>query len=195
LFVLVTDALCQILLRGQQLHIIKGLGLVLHNDLTCSHFLYVDDMIFFLQAEFSNIEVVVWALIVFEALSDIKINYNKTKLVSLNLPAEEASQLATVLGCKISSFPLRYLEVPLSDKKMRKCDWDIMLDKISHKLTNWRGALLSFGGRLTMINVVLSAVPLYTLSLYKMPVLIRKIMDKICCQFFWQGSSSKKSMH
>jgi hypothetical protein len=48
------------------------------------------------------------------------------------------------------------------------------------------------GGRFIIINVIISAVPLYMLSLYKLSVLIRKRMDRIRCQFFWQGSSSKK---
>jgi hypothetical protein len=40
----------------------------------------------------------------------------------MNLPTKEASLLVIVLDCKISSFTLRYLEVPLSDKKLRKYD-------------------------------------------------------------------------
>jgi hypothetical protein len=46
LFDLVTDALCQILLRGQQLDLIHGLSSTLDIGLKCTHFLYVDDIIF-----------------------------------------------------------------------------------------------------------------------------------------------------
>jgi hypothetical protein len=47
LFDLVTDALCQILLRGQQLDCIQGLCPTLDTGLKCTHFSYADDIIFF----------------------------------------------------------------------------------------------------------------------------------------------------
>jgi hypothetical protein len=59
-------------------------------------------------------------------------------------------------------------------------------------MPNWKGTLLSMGGRLVLLDSVLSATPLYMLSLYKVPVKIRKKMDSIICQFLWQGTSTKK---
>jgi hypothetical protein len=44
--------------------------------------------------------------------------------------------------------------------------------------------LLSLGDRLTLLNYVLSAVPLYMLSLYRLPALLRKIIVRIKCKFF-----------
>jgi hypothetical protein len=43
-----------------------------------------------------------------------------------------------------------------------------------------------------MVNVVISTVPLYMLSLYKIPVKVRKRIDTIRCKFFWQDSSNHK---
>jgi Reverse transcriptase (RNA-dependent DNA polymerase) len=192
LFDLVTDTLCQILLRGQQLDCIQGLGPTLDTGLKCTHFLYADDTIFFLQTDLNNIEAVMCALLAFEALSGIKINYLKTKLVPIHLTDGEASHFAKLLGCKVSSFPLKYLGVPLYDKKHRTCDWDVMLAKIHTQLSNWKGSLLSFGGKLTLLNSVLSAVHLYMLSLYRLPTLVRKRIDRIRCKFFWQGSSNHR---
>lgn len=111
-----------------------------------------------------------WALVAFEALSGIKINFAKTDLVPMNIAQEEAKQLAVVIGCKVTSFPIKYLGVPLHDKKLRRNDWGLILDKIASKIKNWKGSLLSIGGRLIIINAVLTAVLLYMLSLYKLPV-------------------------
>lgn len=43
-------------------------------------------------------------------------------------------------------------------------DWQFLIDKIESRLTNWKYQLLSIEGRLTLVNSVLSAIPLYTLS-------------------------------
>jgi hypothetical protein len=78
LFDLVTDSLCQILARGKQLELIQGLGPVLDDGFSCTHFLYADDTIFFLKADIKNMDAALWALYAFETSSGIKINYSKT---------------------------------------------------------------------------------------------------------------------
>lgn len=97
-----------------------------------------------------------------------------------------------MLECKISSFPINYLGLPLHDRKLRVQDWDIGVDKIAKKLPNWSGTLLSSGGRYTLVNSVLTAVPLYMLSLYKLLVIVEKKIDRIRCRFFWQGTSNHR---
>lgn len=50
LFDLVTDAFYQILERGKNKNIIKGLGPVLEDGYQITHFLYADDTVFFIKA-------------------------------------------------------------------------------------------------------------------------------------------------
>lgn len=100
-------------------------------------------------------------MVAFEGLSGIKINMSKTELIPINIGQEEASVMAAILGCKKSSFPIKYLGLPLHDRKLRIKDWDFVTDKIVKKLPNWSGLMLSSGGRLTMVNSFISAVPLY----------------------------------
>jgi hypothetical protein len=119
------------LTRGQQLNLITGLGPTLDNGIQCTHFLYGDDTIFFLKAYLNNIEGVMCTLLAFEALSGIKINYAKTELVPIHLADGEATQFANLPGCKVFSFPIKYLGVHLSDKKLRPCDWNVLLDKLT----------------------------------------------------------------
>jgi Reverse transcriptase (RNA-dependent DNA polymerase) len=114
LFDLVTDSLCQIIHIGRDVGLIKGLGYVMDNGHNIINFHYADDIIFFLQADPRCIEVVMWALMAFKALSGIKINLSKIEMIPLNLSTEEATFLAALAGCKISSFSLKYLGVPLS---------------------------------------------------------------------------------
>jgi hypothetical protein len=124
------------LTRGQQLNLITGLGPTLDNGIQYTHFLYADNTIFFLKTDLNNIEGVMCALLAFEASSSIKINYAKTELVLIHLADGEATQFANLLGCKVSSFHIKYLGVPLSDKKLRPYDWDVLLDKLTIRLAS-----------------------------------------------------------
>jgi Reverse transcriptase (RNA-dependent DNA polymerase) len=183
MFDLVTDALCQILIRGRDAGLIQDLGPVLDNGHNIINFHYADDTIFFLKADSKCVEIVLWSLYAFEALTGIKINFSKTELIPLNLSQEEASELASLVGCSLSQFSLKYLGVLLSDSKLKCKDWQPIIEKIQNKMPNWKGTLLSMGGRLVLLDSVLSATPLYMLSLYKVLVKIRKKMDSIRCQF------------
>lgn len=71
--------------------------------------------------------------------------------------------LASTFQCKAAQFPIKYSGLLLHDRKLRVADWQFLIDKVESKLQHWKGQLLSIGGRITLINSVISAVPLYTL--------------------------------
>jgi hypothetical protein len=78
-------------------------------------------------------------------LSGIRINFSKTEMIPMNITMEDANILAVLVSCKISSFPLKYLGVPLFDGKIKIQDWHTIIDKVQQKIPNWQGTLLSVG--------------------------------------------------
>jgi hypothetical protein len=76
------------------------------------------------------VETVLWALYTFEALSRIRISFSKTEMIPLNITMEKGNILAALVGCKLFSFPLKYLGVPLSDSKLKLHDWHMIIDKV-----------------------------------------------------------------
>nr|GFC62696.1 RNA-directed DNA polymerase, eukaryota, reverse transcriptase zinc-binding domain protein [Tanacetum cinerariifolium] len=62
------------------------------------------------------------------------------------------------------------------------------------KLSIWKENLLSFGGRLTLIKVVLGSLPIYYLSIFKDPESVLKIMGRMRVPFFWEGSQNTKKL-
>jgi hypothetical protein len=101
-------------------------------------FLYADDTIFFLLAILGIIENVKWALVAFESLTGIKINYDKTEMVPMNLNEEESHHYAALIGCNISHFPIKYLGLPLHNRSLRISDWNDVVVKVQNKLANWK---------------------------------------------------------
>jgi hypothetical protein len=102
-----------------------------------------------------------------------------------------STQLADRLGCTIGSLPLTYLGVPIHWRKPSKEVWNSLISKIQRKLSSWKGCFLSLGDRMVMLQDILSVVPLYILSIHKMPVWVREKIDNIRIQFLWQGTSEK----
>jgi hypothetical protein len=72
---------------------------------------------------------------------------------------------------------MKYLRVPIDNKKLNKCLCPPPTkEKVEKKHGLWKGRFLSLVGRLTLMNNVLTNVPLYMLSIYSAPkTVIRKI--------------------
>ena len=73
-------------------------------DLSISHLLYVDYTILFWEADKDQLKFLSWILMWFEAMSDLKINLNKSEITPIR-PVTNAEELASKLGCKIGSLP------------------------------------------------------------------------------------------
>jgi hypothetical protein len=65
-------------------------------------------------------------------------------------------------------------------------------DKIERKLSSWKGKQMSVGGRLVLINSVLTSLVMFMLSFFEV---LGGVLEKIYyfrSWFFWQGSDHKK---
>jgi hypothetical protein len=52
--------------------------------------------------------------------------------------------------------------------------------------------MLSYGGRLVLINSVLSSLALFMLSFFEIPKGVLEKLDFYRSRFFWQGDNHKK---
>ena len=130
LFDLVADALSRILSKAQSAGLISGLG----TNIKVLNLHFADDTLLFLEVNSLIVERLKFLLLGFENLFGLKINFEKSELIPLNLSTQEASLLASQLNCKISTLPITYLGVPLHWKKLVVSDWFPLVDKIEKKL-------------------------------------------------------------
>lgn len=88
----------------------------------------------------------------------------KSRVYPIN-PVPNIDLLASVLG-EVGNLPFIYLGVPLGAKANSKDIWDRVIEKCEMKLSRWKALYLSMGGRLTLINAMLDALPTYMLTLF-----------------------------
>lgn len=87
----------------------------------------------------------------------------------MGIPDCEVLNFSAMLNCKIQKLPLMYLGLPLGANPRKKSTWQPVVDKVRKKLSLWKRKILSFVGRLTLIKSVVSCLPLYYISVFKMP--------------------------
>jgi hypothetical protein len=107
-------------------------------------------------------------------MSGLKINFHKSEIICLGNSVDREHLYADIFTCPPSGLPMKYLGVPIDNKKLCKSLWAPIVEKIESKLGSWQGRFLSLGGRLVLINSSLTNVPLYMLSLYKSPKCVLK---------------------
>ena len=104
----------------------------------------------------------------FEALLGLRINLNKSDIIPVG-PVVNVEELATELGCGVGSLPTSYLGLPLGASHKVLGVWDSVEERFQKRLASWKMQYISKGGRLTLIRNTLSSLPLYYLSLFRMP--------------------------
>jgi hypothetical protein len=146
---------------------------------------YANDTILFMDHDLEKARNLKLLLIVFEELSDLKINFHKSEVFYFGEAKDNESQYEQLFGCKKGSFPFKYLGIPMHFKKLNNKDWEMIEERIEKKLSSWKGKYLSVGGRLVLINSVLSSLPIFMLSFFEIPKGVLKKIDYFRSRFFW----------
>ncbi|GJZ06340.1 RNA-directed DNA polymerase, eukaryota [Tanacetum coccineum] len=72
--------------------------------------------------------------------------------------------------------------------------WKEVVDKVTSRLSKWKMKSLSIGGRLTLLKSVLGSIPIYHMSIYRVPKRVLLVLESIRSHFFnGHDSNSKKA--
>ncbi|KAF5443548.1 hypothetical protein F2P56_036096 [Juglans regia] len=158
-----------------------------------SHLLFANDTLIFVEPN-PDIYSLRALLLCFEAVSNLKVNLSKSEIVLVG-SVNNLSDLAAILGYKVSSLPMKYLGLPLGDPHKSKAMWDEIVEKIEHKLEGWKRLYLSQGDKTTLIKSTLSNLSTYFLSLFPLPVGVAYRLEKIFRDFLWGSFEYVKKFH
>ena len=131
----------------------------------------------------------------FEALIGLKINLGKSEIFHVG-GSENVEALTTELGCKEGTLPTTYLGLPLEALHKSAGMWDPIEERFRRKLAIWkRRQYISKGGRVTLIRSTLSNLPIYFMSLFRIPSLVCKRLKKIQKDFLWGWGNLNEKPH
>jgi hypothetical protein len=107
----------------------------------------------------------------------LKLNFHKSKIFFFDKAKEEDKKYRRIFGCEVGSLPFKYLGTPSHYRKLQNIDWELEEDRFEQKFALWLGKLLTYGHNLALINFVLTSLPMFLLSLFQIPKLVRKKLD------------------
>ncbi|GJX83812.1 RNA-directed DNA polymerase, eukaryota [Tanacetum coccineum] len=159
-------------------------GIKLCSSLNLSHLFYADDVMFVGQWCDSNINTLVHALECFHRASGLKINMSKSKILGIHVEDVKVKQAASKLGCLILNTPFSYLGTKVGGSMSRVHAWDEVVEKVTSRLSRWKMKTLSIGGRLTLLKSVLGSMPIFHMSIFKVPSSVLQRLESIRSRFF-----------
>ncbi|WJX67068.1 hypothetical protein P8452_51564 [Trifolium repens] len=134
-----------------------------------SHLQFADDTLLIGVKSWANVRAMRVVLVLFAAVSGLKVNFHKNMLVGVNVAESWLAEAASVLGCSVGRIPFLYLGLPIGGDPRRLSFWDPIVNKIRTRLSGWNSRFLSFGGRLVLLKSVLTSLPVYALSFFRAP--------------------------
>lgn len=132
-------------------------------------------------------------LLVFEAISGLKVNLTKSKMVVMG-EVSNLQRLADILGCSMISAQGTYLRLPLGGRLKSKHIWDPVIQWVDHRRVRWKGCYLLKGGRLTPMKSGLSNLAVYEMSLFPVPSSILHQLEKIRSDFLWHTEEGNQKI-
>ena len=102
-----------------------------------SHLLFADDALVFCQASQDHLTYLSWLLMWFEAVSGLRLNLEKSELISVGR-VENIDDLALDFGCRVGSLPSTYLGLPLGALFKSVTVWDGVEERFHRRLAMWK---------------------------------------------------------
>ncbi|GAU25874.1 hypothetical protein TSUD_164150 [Trifolium subterraneum] len=174
LFLLAVEGL-HVLMEAMETHnLFYGYMVDKGTPISVSHLQFADDTLLMGTKSWVNVRALRAVLVLFETMSGLKVNFNKSMLVGVNIPDSWLGEAASALGCRVGNIPFLYLGLPIGGDPRRLSFWEPVLTSLKNHLSGWKSRFLSFGGRLVLLKSVLTSLPVYALSFFKAPSVDRE---------------------
>jgi len=106
------------------------------------------DVILFIRPTAQKATSVKEILRIFGEAFGLQTNLAKCSITPIFDGEDNLQELANILGCQVQPFPIRYLGLPLSTKRLPKAHLQSMVEAVARKLPPSHGSLMARSGRL-----------------------------------------------
>ncbi|MCI22831.1 cysteine-rich receptor-like protein kinase, partial [Trifolium medium] len=103
--------------------------------MSVSHLQFADDTLLLGEKSWANVRALRAVLVLFETMSGLKVNFNKSMLVGVNITDSWLGEAASALCCKVGKIHFLYLGLPIGGDPRRLGFWEPILDRLKNRLS------------------------------------------------------------
>ena len=98
-------------------------------------------------------------------------------------------EMTSKIGCKVGMLPTTFLGLPLGAAHNSVVAWDGVEERFQKRLEMRKRQYISKWRRLTLVKSMLTSLPIYLMSLFRMSRRVCLRLEKIKRDFLWGGGS------
>ena len=153
-----------------------------------THLQFADDMVILCRAKEESMTYVARVLRCFHVMLGLRVNFRKSGLLCIGTSDATSPRLASRMKCDILQLPFKYLGFPMGENMNRIAAWNPLVERVQNRLATWKAVGLAKVGRLVLIKVVPNSMPVYFLSLFRIPKAVINRIEQIQRRFLWVGN-------
>jgi hypothetical protein len=139
---------------------------------------YADDTLLILPADKDQLLLIKETLRKFSLSTRLKINFDKSQMLPINVPEDLLQELAAVFDCQVGKMPFTYLGLPVGTTKPTITKLSPLVCRLERKLSS-SSSFLSQGARLQLINSALASMQLHFPCSSQLPIGLTNQLGKI----------------
>ncbi|XP_058724457.1 uncharacterized mitochondrial protein AtMg01250-like [Vicia villosa] len=154
LFTIVAEGLAGLMRRSTERGVFTGFKI--NEEISYDLLQFEDDTVLVGVGSWGNLWAIKVILRAFEMVSGLRVNMWKSKLYGVGLDQYFLEAVSCFLCCKLDKIPFKFLGVTVGGNPRSVSFWNLIMENLRAKLSPWIGRILSIGGRVTLINSVIT---------------------------------------
>lgn len=174
---------------------LHGIKISMYGE-SISHLLFADDCMLFARENLEECSKISEILRQYERATRQKINMHKSEICfGKNVYVVHREQITAFLNVKEVDRHSKYLGLPTMVGRSKKVIFSTLKERIWKKLNGYKEKLLSQAGREVLIKSVLQAIPIYVMSIFRIPDTLIDEIHSLLARFWWGGIEGERKLH
>ena len=194
IFILCGEILSGLCKKAQMNGLLPGIK-VARNSPKINHMLFADDTMIFTKTDARSCSSLMDILHKYELASGQMINAHKSSIsFSSKTPPEIRERVKTQQGIEKEGGVGKYLGLPEHFGRKKKDLFASIVDRKKQITVFWSTQLLSTAEKATMIQSVLSAIPIFAMTCFLLPLSLCKRIQSILTRFWWDSKDGERKI-